>query len=658
MGDSTCLMQQPFCYASGISNEASENNPIHALEQSISFGRFMSESLAWEKWSSFSHNRYVEEAERYSRPGSVAQKKAFFEAHYKKLAAQKAAALLEQANNEAQNNSTGQEDEGVIDNDNDTHNLQISPNSEMVVKEEQDAKVLSVTSDEHDVLVRLTASEHDSNSRVEASVTPESNKVEGAEAVMEEVAVVGSSMKVELQSHLEDVGAQKEESEKLSAIVTPPILTPIVKVSKSDQEVLASVGKKKPPVSSFKLSKANGTSYLTSTPVKSTAAISFKRDNIATPMSNKPANETSKFTTTPVKSTAAISFKRDNIVTPMSNTPANGTSVFTTTPVKSTAAISFKRDNIVTPMSNKPANGTSKFTTTPVKSTAAISFKRNNIVTPMSNKPATLSTADKKRSTPRSVNFTPIRELNRLTASVMRKFESTRAGAGSSKASKDNSTTLRTPTMASKEMQKQSSLTPLTEKKRNKTPLDLSSAPGNHTGGSKWRLLSGENRMRSPLISSPFSLRTEERATRRKKKLEEKFNANEAQKEQLHTKLKEKTETEIIRKLRQSFCFKARPLPDFYKERKTSTNETKKDPLTHFGTPKDGRKSTPSMAESKTSFPPNRPVLKNSGTKHFLGKSGRTLSHPLTSTSMIIPTHENTSPNIQNGYQTGRNLKY
>lgn len=192
----------------------------------------MSESLAWEKWSSFSHNRYVEEAERYSRPGSVAQKKAFFEAHYKKLAAQKAAALLEQANNEAQKNATGQEDEGVIDNDNDTHNSQISPNSEMVVKEEQDAKVLSVTSDEHDVLVRLTASEHDSNSSVEASVTPESNKVEGAEAVMEEVAVVGSSMKVELQSHLEDVGAQKEESEKLSAIVTPPILTPIVKVIK------------------------------------------------------------------------------------------------------------------------------------------------------------------------------------------------------------------------------------------------------------------------------------------------------------------------------------------------------------------------------------------------------------------------------------------
>lgn len=57
----------------------------------------MSESLAWEKWSAFSsHNKYREEAERYSRPGSVAEKKAFFEARYKKIAAKKAAASVEQ----------------------------------------------------------------------------------------------------------------------------------------------------------------------------------------------------------------------------------------------------------------------------------------------------------------------------------------------------------------------------------------------------------------------------------------------------------------------------------------------------------------------------------------------------------------------------------
>lgn len=80
-----------------------QGNPMHALGESISFGRFMSESLAWEKWSTFSHNKYVEEAERYARPGSVAQKKAFFEAHYKRIAAKKAAALLEQANDSGDN---------------------------------------------------------------------------------------------------------------------------------------------------------------------------------------------------------------------------------------------------------------------------------------------------------------------------------------------------------------------------------------------------------------------------------------------------------------------------------------------------------------------------------------------------------------------------
>ncbi|KAL2532286.1 TPX2 domain-containing protein [Abeliophyllum distichum] len=97
MGDSGGLILA-FPYASDLSNEAKQGNPMLALGESISFGRFMSESLSWEKWSSFSHKKYVEEAERYSQPGSVAQKKAFFEAHYKRIASQKAAALLEQAN--------------------------------------------------------------------------------------------------------------------------------------------------------------------------------------------------------------------------------------------------------------------------------------------------------------------------------------------------------------------------------------------------------------------------------------------------------------------------------------------------------------------------------------------------------------------------------
>ncbi|XP_027914611.1 protein WVD2-like 7 isoform X1 [Vigna unguiculata] len=84
----------------------SMGNPIPALGESISFGRFMTENLDWEKWSTFTQNRYVEEAERYSKPGSVAAKKAYFEAHYKRKAAERAAALIQEANANLQANGT------------------------------------------------------------------------------------------------------------------------------------------------------------------------------------------------------------------------------------------------------------------------------------------------------------------------------------------------------------------------------------------------------------------------------------------------------------------------------------------------------------------------------------------------------------------------
>ncbi|XP_051144398.1 protein WVD2-like 7 isoform X2 [Andrographis paniculata] len=66
------------------------------LEVSVSFGRFDSDDLPWEKWSSFSPNKHLEEVGNLSTPGSVAQKKAYFEAHYKKIAARKTEELLEE----------------------------------------------------------------------------------------------------------------------------------------------------------------------------------------------------------------------------------------------------------------------------------------------------------------------------------------------------------------------------------------------------------------------------------------------------------------------------------------------------------------------------------------------------------------------------------
>ncbi|XP_021293358.1 protein WVD2-like 7 isoform X2 [Herrania umbratica] len=74
--------------------EMVSSNP--ALEVSVSFGRFENDSLSWEKWSSFSPNKYLEEVEKCATPGSVAKKKAYFEEHYRKIAARKTELLAQE----------------------------------------------------------------------------------------------------------------------------------------------------------------------------------------------------------------------------------------------------------------------------------------------------------------------------------------------------------------------------------------------------------------------------------------------------------------------------------------------------------------------------------------------------------------------------------
>ncbi|KAK4376350.1 hypothetical protein RND71_002646 [Anisodus tanguticus] len=72
---------------------------------SISFGRFENEALCWEKRSSFTHNRYLEEVEKYSKPGSVTEKKAYFEERFRRRA------LLSQSSSEWQNGIESQASE-------------------------------------------------------------------------------------------------------------------------------------------------------------------------------------------------------------------------------------------------------------------------------------------------------------------------------------------------------------------------------------------------------------------------------------------------------------------------------------------------------------------------------------------------------------------
>lgn len=91
---------------------------------------------------------------------------------------------------------------------------------------------------------------------------------------------------------------------------------------------------------------------------------------------------------------------------------------------------------------------TSKLPCTPAKPAASVRIRKENNATPISKKSA-LNSIDKKRSTPKStyksMNFTPVRELNKITSTIIRKIDGSKVSSNS-KASKDCPTPLRTPT--------------------------------------------------------------------------------------------------------------------------------------------------------------------------------------------------------------------
>ncbi|GKV43672.1 hypothetical protein SLEP1_g50936 [Rubroshorea leprosula] len=81
LNDSPSMAQSP-------GKSSLDDSPDYSADSlhsgSVSFGRFEKEPLFWERRSSFSHNRYLEEVEKFSKPGSVIEKKAYFEAYFKK----------------------------------------------------------------------------------------------------------------------------------------------------------------------------------------------------------------------------------------------------------------------------------------------------------------------------------------------------------------------------------------------------------------------------------------------------------------------------------------------------------------------------------------------------------------------------------------------
>ncbi|GAU13124.1 hypothetical protein TSUD_174240 [Trifolium subterraneum] len=196
-------------------------------------------------------------------------------------------------------------------------------------------------------------------------------------------------------------------------------------------------------------------------------------------------------------------------------------------------------------------------------STDPIIPARDNTATPMNNNRSLRKKSSNAKSLHMSVKFAVIRQFNRLTASVMRKFETARISSGSSIASKERETPPTTPSKDTmNELHKHPSFSPLTERKR--------------------------NNMQSPIISSSsFNLKTEESqsaASRKKAKLYSLLFFSDS--DGGHKKSS---------KLRHCFCFKPKPLPEFNNEGEDSKRGTKEDST------KLGRKVTSPAVQRKGS---------------------------------------------------------
>ncbi|KAL9230886.1 hypothetical protein vseg_006179 [Gypsophila vaccaria] len=510
MAEPTCLMHPSFSYASpalfpdDVIHE--ENSAMYGIEESVSFGRFMSDNLEWEKWSSFNsnRNRYVEEAEKYSRPGSVAQKKAYFEAHFKRMAALKAAALLEQSNSAEHSREGITEGDGMNNSEKDLHDLS--------------------------VIVQTQVNDH--------------NKVDEVQKVCQSEDAKGF---VVHQNGLYSTGTDNELNKNVCEIVDPSSL-PVVETSDKNNVLLG-------------------------------------------PAKGETCNEGKEIESCGIVQTEKLPFQN-----------GSGFNEDTSEPIlkKNPPLSSYMSPSV------RGAGRTFLLAESTTTYSGSVYPGKENYATPTKKK-TNITDHDKKKTPLRlSIN----REINRLMSPVMRKIGT------SSKASKEFSTPLKTPAKTANAALESPRMTPSRGSRRRPD----SSAGNGKASGSRWHIFSSDasmspsinrHRISSPIIPNSFCLNGD-RATRRKQKLEDKFNATATEKPQQTSKFKEKAEAEL-NKFRQSFCFKTRSSPDHYGENETLRSPKRKDGLTQGKSPKRGKQ--PAKTASKISLPPRRPLMKQSDSK-------------------------------------------
>ncbi|KAJ7943572.1 Protein WVD2-like 7 [Quillaja saponaria] len=270
-----------------------ERAAVHpALEVSVSFGRFENDTLSWEKWSAFSQNKYLEEVEKCATPGSVAMKKAYFEAHYKKIAAQKADLLGEEKPMEkGPLRSDDQNGEDLADNsygtESEVHVSNCKSSSEEVKQEISlidDVGMTHLDNWEEDSAVTTECQ----FSPVEAEIRSDSSEINKPEEIvcvkqLVEAPIIEAEGKKELPQKMANETVKASEVEAENVKLDHPKES--VRVSSINKETNAAKVKKEPVLPRTKAWKTSTprVSRPTSTPTK-TPASSF-----STKMGNSPS---------------------------------------------------------------------------------------------------------------------------------------------------------------------------------------------------------------------------------------------------------------------------------------------------------------------------------------------------------------------------------
>ncbi|CAN6938012.1 unnamed protein product [Brassica oleracea] len=304
------------------------NNPCimkanKETQVSISFGKFENDSLSWEKFSSFSPNKYLEEVEKCATPGSVAQKKAYFESHYKKIAERNAEIILEQEKKQLERNQSFRQS---LENSGNRNSVMIESSacygSDGESTSEKDKIVNSIATEVNDTCNHEPLEETMKVEVVEDLNTLKMEKLEEIVSVEEEPELI---VQLEDKEEPEEVVCIEEEvKEDISSKDTPLKETKKVKeqhlIKKTDKRVQAIHTRSSPkpnqvtkkPVASRKTQLSKEKSMIKATTTTNKAASPSpvsKASKFSTPRVSKPSSTTSSV------STSRSSVKKESVST-------------------------------------------------------------------------------------------------------------------------------------------------------------------------------------------------------------------------------------------------------------------------------------------------------------------------------------------------------